>query len=255
MARPRGGAGCGCAAPPESAPPPTSGAVAVLAEKRVAGFDAQVLEATSAEALVQWLQEHGYAFSPEVEAWAEPYVRDGWKITALKVAKDAARKDDPNFQASALRISFQTDRPLFPYREPDPTESAKDLNVRQRLLRIFFIADSRYRGELTPESPWTGRVAWSDKMNSADRTKLLEQLKLPETTGPAEYWLTEFEDYWPYRAAPADVFFALDADQSIQHRDPIILYVQSRSGTDVSLALLAAAVVGPLVWTRGRKKK
>jgi hypothetical protein len=49
--------------------------VQVLAEKLVAGFQAAVLRADSADDLVRWLKDHGYAFSPEVQAWAQPYVQ------------------------------------------------------------------------------------------------------------------------------------------------------------------------------------
>ena len=55
----------------------------VPAEKLVAGFDAVVLQAGSANALVSWLNEHGYAFSPEVEAWAKPYVIAGAAVAVV----------------------------------------------------------------------------------------------------------------------------------------------------------------------------
>ena len=42
-----------------------------------------MLEAKSATALVTWLKDNGYAFSPEVEAWAKPYVDGGWKIVKI----------------------------------------------------------------------------------------------------------------------------------------------------------------------------
>jgi hypothetical protein len=84
---PAGGFGCGCGSRSKeaglAAPPP----VKVLDEKLVAGFNAVVLEARSADALVGWLKEHDYANSPEIQAWAQPYVEAGWKFTALKVAK------------------------------------------------------------------------------------------------------------------------------------------------------------------------
>ena len=86
MARPSGGLSCGCG----GAAPGLQGdvkSVRVLEEKLVAGFKAVVLEADSAGALVGWLKENGYAFSPEVEAWAKPYVEAGWKITATSPAK------------------------------------------------------------------------------------------------------------------------------------------------------------------------
>lgn len=68
-------------------------------------------------------------------------------------------------------------------------------------------------------------MAWANKLGAEDRKKALELLKLPENTGPAEWWLTKFEDQWPYRAAPADVYFARGADQNAIKRPPIIEYV------------------------------
>lgn len=76
--------GCGCASPTKDTATKSAGAnVTVLETKRVAGFNATVLQAGSADALVRWLKDHGYAFSPEVEAWAKPYVEAGWKINSL----------------------------------------------------------------------------------------------------------------------------------------------------------------------------
>jgi len=123
MARPSGGFGCGCGDDKTTGSAKRAN-ITVLQEKMVAGFKAVVLETKSSEALVRWLKDHRYAYSPEIEAWAKPYVESGWKITALKVAKDAQAKPDKNVAASALRISFKTNRPLFPYREPDPSKAA-----------------------------------------------------------------------------------------------------------------------------------
>src|SRR5262249_26695477 len=156
-----------CAVPP-------SWSVQVLEEKRVAGFNAAVLEASSAEALTGWLKEHDYAYSPEIQAWAKPYVEAGWKITAFKVAKDKDAREKKSVSAAALRMSFKTERPLFPYREPDPSKDAAVLGAKHRLLRIYFIADARYSGELTKEAPWTGKVAWSNKLAANVRADLLE---------------------------------------------------------------------------------
>ncbi len=227
--------------------------VTVLQEKEVAGFNAVVLEATSAQALVDWLKEHGYAFSPEVEAWAKPYVARGWKFTALKISKNRPGPDKA-VAASALRISFQTERPLFPYREPDPKAFAKALGAEKRLLRIYFLAEARYRGDMTKEKPWTGEVVWADKLGQVARRELLDLLKLPANTGPATMWLTEFEDWWPYRAAPADVYFTRDRMQLMHHRPPIFQYVSSGWPGDVSVYALALALVLPPVMRRARRK-
>jgi hypothetical protein len=239
------GFGCGVCRNLADSPPL---AVRVMDEKLVAGFNAVVLEAGSADALVGWLKEHGYAFSPEVEAWAKPYVEAGWKITALKVAKSSDGPERKTVAASSLRLSFKTDRPLFPYREPNPKSRAAALNAQHRLLRIYFVGEARYRGELTSEAGWTGQVAWANKINSTDRKNLLRLLKLPENTGPAEWWLTEFEDNWPYAVAPADLYFSRDTNQVPVKRPPIVVHVSLPWPSDVmAYALVAAVVLPPLV--------
>lgn len=139
--RPFSGIGIGCGMSPSALP--VKSAVVVLEEKQVAGFDAVVLKADSADALVDWLSEHKYSYSPAVKAWAAPYVEKGWNITALKVAKkaepatpannsavsSASSEKSATVSAAALRISFKTDEPLFPYREPDSQADAEALGA------------------------------------------------------------------------------------------------------------------------------
>jgi hypothetical protein len=244
--------GCACAAENKVASAP--GGVNVLHEQRVAGFDAVVLDASSADALTAWLKDHGYAYSPEIKAWAEPYVAQGWKITALKVAKkDDAAADDKTVAASALRMSFATDAPLFPYREPDYGSAVKPGS--SRTLRIYFLAESRYGGAMG-SSQWSGRPVWSDMLTKSQRDELLTKLNLPADTGPAEMRLTEFEDDWAYRVAPADVEFTVAAEQDKLHRKPVVMYVQSTSPLpeDATAYLIAAAVVMTPIWRRRWKK-
>ena len=143
-------------------------------------------------------------------------------------------------------------------RSPESVAEAAGLDreATHRLLRIYFIAEAKYDGELTKEVPWSGRVAWADKLKGADREKVLELLNLPEGTGPAEWCLTEFEDNWAYRVAPADVYFAKAADQATVKRPPIIEYVAADSSPDVmGCAIVALIVAGPAVrrFRRGRK--
>jgi hypothetical protein len=249
---PASGMGCGCAAAPGAIGTTLDAAhVTVLEQKLVAGFDAAVLEATSVESLVGWLKAHDYAFSPEVQIWARPYVDAGWKITALKVAKDAEAKGRQDVSATALRMSFHTDRPLFPYREPDPRSNAAALHAKHRLLRIYFLADGRYAGELTKESPWTGKVVWSNALSETNRWNLLQRLKLPQTSTPM--WLTEFEDDWPYRAAPADVYFSRDPNQAKVKRPPVTEYVRSNWPDDATGYALALVIAVPPLWRRVRR--
>lgn len=253
--------GCGCAANVRQTY--EAGAVRVLNQKRVAGFDAVVLEADSSRDLAGWLTQHGYELSPAVAEWAAPYVAARWKFTALKVVdtstetspKDAATtvpiNDRPNaattrethaIHAAALHMRFKTDRPLFPYREPNSAEAAKTLNASDRLLRIFFISDSRYEGKLTAEVPWTGVTVWADKLDESKRSNLLSLLALPSAALPGNLFLTEFEDHWPYRRAPADLSFSPDASQKTFRRPPVSAF--SKPGSfDVATIGACGAIV------------
>jgi hypothetical protein len=254
MPRPSNGMSCGCGSKSATLSKSAAVAVRVLEEKLVAGFHAVILEATTSDKLVEWLRDHGYAFSPEIEAWAKPYVEQGWKITALKVAKSKEEASNKDVDASALRMTFKTDRPLFPYREPDSKSSAEALGATSRLLRIYFLADARYQGELTKEVRWTGNIAWAGKLDAQQRKKVLDLVSLPETTGPSEWWLTEFEDRWPYKVAPADLYFARDADQNSIKRPPIILYVSTGWPGDITVYIAAFILAWP-VWRRRVRKQ
>src|SRR6185436_809264 len=108
--------------------------VEVLETKKIAGYEAAVLDATDAAALSRWLGEHGYATTPDLAEWLDAYVKQGWKITAFKIDKSA----DAMARTSAVKMSFRTERPFFPYREPaSQRANAKYDDVR--VLRIWFL--------------------------------------------------------------------------------------------------------------------
>ena len=200
----------GCAAAPDA---DFANHVRVVEEKFVAGYHVVVLAADTGNALVAWLKEHGYAYTPEAAAWAQPYLDGRWYITAMKVAKDAPVRNGTGVAASALRLSFRTDRPLFPYREPDSRKDAISLHVSDRLLRIYLVAESRYEGRFPSGQAWEAAARWSQPLKAEQRLKLLQLLRLPEETGPREFWLTQFDDHWRYGKAPGDVYFSASGDQ------------------------------------------
>ena len=90
--------------------------VTVLETKQVAGYDAAILEANDATALNEWLAGHEYQSGPELVHWLIPYIDRSWIITAFKIAK--AQPQTAQVGSTAVRMSFQTDQPFFPYREP-----------------------------------------------------------------------------------------------------------------------------------------
>jgi hypothetical protein len=199
--------------------------VRVLEEKRVAGHDAAVLEADDAKALNAWLKEHGYSSRPELEEWLEPYVKSGWKITAFKIAKKDPK--DKDVATTALRMTFHTEQPFFPYSEPADQRKVAGYTP-MRLLRVYFVAKERMSGSLKDsKNMWPGSAVWADDIKPADRSKVLEQLKLPEKTAPASWRLTEFEDHASPRPGTTDVVFSASPTQEKIVRPPKVNYVQS----------------------------
>jgi hypothetical protein len=236
-----GGIPLGCSV----AAPANEKRVQVIEQKRVAGFDATVLTAQSGDDLVAWLKQHGYAYSPAVAEWAKPYLGGGWHFTALKITKDAAARSEADLKAAALRISFRTARPLFPYREPESGISKNALNAPDRLLRMYLIADARLRGEIEGGQPWSGKTVWSGEI-TPHREELLRDLGLPGDAGPAKWWLTLIEDRWPYAKVAGDVYFSRDADQRAMPRQ---VSANEKPVDAVLLAMLLAGCVMPL-WRR-----
>jgi hypothetical protein len=192
-----------CAATPASYS--VANGVQVLESKRVAGFDATVLTADSGTSLATWLSSHGFTLNPDVAAWAAPYIRDHWCFAAMKIAKPLP--SESQLDAAPLRLSFQTSRPLFPYREPASTSAAASLGKSSRLLRLYVIASRAHKGTLGDHLPWSGLPVWSGDI-SPHRSSLLTDLNLPDSTLPGRWWLTEFEDRWPYASAPGDLWFS-----------------------------------------------
>jgi hypothetical protein len=169
-------------------------AVTLLAATRVAGMDAVVLEADSPNALGDWLRERGFSSRPELESYLAPYVRERFKIVAFKYARDAGA---PLVGSRAVRLSFSTDRPYFPYREP--RDAARAVPA---LFRLHVLSSSSVSGVLgEARQPWNASVRYSG----------------PYTGEPPAYarigspWLTLFEETLQSRPVAGDLFLELAA--------------------------------------------
>jgi hypothetical protein len=242
-------AGCGAAAPKAMAP---AGNVTVVEEKRVAGLDTAVLEADDVASLKKWLEEHDYPFAPNLEEWVGHYVKAKWTITAFKVAKPD--KDTPQVGMKAVRMSFKTDRPFFPYREPKDQGEVKHATGMNRLLRVFLVSDKRTKGQIgDKDGTWPGKVVWSNRVQPSDRIKVLELAKLAGDAAPADWWLTEFEDRSNPRPGTDDVYFTTAEDQQPVARPPHVRYVSLSPPECVLCYALTACLCIPLLAWRFRR--
>jgi Uncharacterized protein conserved in bacteria (DUF2330) len=199
----KGGAGGGKAKPP---------AVEVLEEKLVAGQDVVVLKATDADALAKWLTDHGYEFAPELKDWVKPYIEAKWVITASKIAKDRDGLAVKNVNSKAVRMSFKTDAPFYPYRELAEKVDQQG-RPTTRLLRVFFISDTKYQGTIGDRGhaqPWSGQVIRDTKVENGTplRDAVLKALDLKLETPPPDWHVTVFEDKSLVRPDGRDVYFS-----------------------------------------------
>jgi hypothetical protein len=208
--------------------------VEVLQTAKVAGYDAVVLDASDAKALVDWLQEHDYATTPELEAWLDAYVRQRWMITAFKI--DKSQSDVASTEA--VKMSFTTERPFFPYREPPSSNS-------NRLLRIFFLGPERVAGTIGT-ALWSAIPEWSHTIDDAFRAHLA---KTAGVAIPAR--LSSFVDTGS-RSAIDDLFFSRAADQRSIIPEPRIIEHVNTVLIPLDLIAIAAVVLLALAFLRRR---
>ena len=234
--------------------------VRVLNAQRVAGYDAVVLDADNPHALTAWLSQHDYAAPPELTDWFVPYLKAHWKITAFKIAKE--HTEHP-ISTSAVRMSFVTDQPFFPYREPayqrDPSVSHE-----QRVLRVFMLSSERMDGELrnsqnVESQKWSSQTVWTNQLPETLRPDLARELALSTDQLPSTMWLTIFEDQSTPRTGTADLFFKTAETQSSITTPPIINTRDERIPLPLDLLivvvmfLLGASWVVWLLWRGVRK--
>jgi hypothetical protein len=188
----------------------------VLRTQRVGAYEAAVLSADDLRGLARWLQKHGYVTPASMADWLTPYVKAHWAITAFKVAQDA-----PGATTASLppvRLSFWTDKPFYPYREPVAAAASP------RLLRVFFLNSSpvtgRFEDSASAPGAWPGRVTTAHNLDGFDpnfRPDIAKKLALAPSQMPSPLWLTTFEDRSSPRPAVADVYFS-DAPQQAASR-------------------------------------
>lgn len=219
-------------------------AVQVVKTARVAGYDAAVLRADDPELLGTWLADNGYESRPALVEWARPYVERGWMITAFKYAGGAERID-----VSAVRMSFATPEPIFPYRVPTDQIAPEG---RGHLLRAYVVGPGRASGTLgegDAARPWTpSRVTYSRPLaaDGGSSQSLTRALPAGATAPLADAWLTAFEDgTWP--SGTDDLAFGFDANA-----EPFQQVVERRIDRDVlvPLDLLGLASCGLLLGRR-----
>jgi hypothetical protein len=206
-----------------------AGGVQVLNRTQVGGYDAVVLEADQAGALSDWLKAHGYAARSTLTDWLAPYVAAHWKITAFKIAKPAGQgiyEASSPASLAAVRLSFHTDRPFYPYREPADARTEGNY-APGRWLSAIVLSTERVDGRLgaAPNAPlWPGQVQWTNRLPDSARATAASSLKLSAKQLPANLWMTVMLDASSPRPGTDEVYFAPAPTQTPIVPNPIIHY-------------------------------
>ena len=211
-----------------------SAPVDVLSRQRVAGFDAVVLDAKDGGALTTWLGDNGYAKTPHLAAWAQHYIDEGWVFTAFKMAAEEGH----GLSTSAVRMTFATERPFYPYREPE----SDGPRPPARALRVFFIAPGRHEGELDGGGVWPGETLYARPLS--------EPLQSDAGLVPDGAWMTEFLDHANPRPVGADVIFrGLANGAELRHTR-----IRKTSIPIPVDAILLIVLAGVFIWRRRNPK-
>jgi hypothetical protein len=231
--------------------------VQVLNQQKVGGYDAVVLKANDPEALRQWLVKHGYEARPALTEWFKWYTQNNWIITAFKISNDGSLTSQ--FAGRTVRLSFKTETPFYPYREPADTRENPPANG-QRMLKVYFVSDKRHEGRLGKDATWPGTAAWANSLPDDTTKKVFGGLGLePDAQKQMiekKWHLTEFEDKSFPRPGTDEVYFRLAEKQDTLERPPIIVYDEVIEYVDPPIwerfgLLIVAAIVGLAILAAG----
>lgn len=129
----------------------------------------------------QWANAHGFRLRPAVEAWMKPFVAEGWHFTAIDVDKHPEETRRRNLKTPVVRLSFRSERPVFPYSEPGDVASSE-----KRLLRLFLVMNGRAAATIRGAAGWRSRVRYARPVTDPN----LFLGALPADALPKDPWLT-----------------------------------------------------------------
>jgi hypothetical protein len=219
------------------------GSVQVVEQKRMGDYDAVVLKATEPLKLREWLTTNGYEARPSLDEWFAEYTKNDWYLTAFKIASESpvAAGKKIGLCSSAVRISFQTDRPFYPYREPADMRTV----TSPRTLRLFVLSDMRMSGTVG-DNAWQAYTNWSNKVSAVQLATAITKGKLPETVGNREWHLTEFTDTSSPRPGTDELYLSMAVDQTNVERTPNVVWEKYDPWPWLfgCIAVLAAVLLG-----------
>jgi len=210
--------------------------VTVVDELTVAGYDAVVLDATSPDALAEWLTKRGYAKGAELSVWLAPYVAKKWLVTAFRIAatSPSATTSGPRRIGSGLvDIAFQTDAPFYPYREPESMRAGGPAEA-PRSLAVFYVGPERVTGTVGPNATWAGVPTYARRLGD----------DIPGVPGGTKgRVLSAFVDRSSPRPGTDDVLFTREPTQTDIVPPPMEISIGDKVPVPIDVVLVFGGVL------------
>jgi hypothetical protein len=125
-----------------------------------------------------------------------------------------------------VRITFNTDRPFYPYREPADAR-AVSTEGSGRTLKLFVLTNERMDAFLGESISQPAKTVWANRLPDTDQqfmNRILhgEQQSDENVATSSTMYLTEFEDTSSPRPGTDELYLKPSTDQSTLERPPVI---------------------------------
>jgi len=234
----------------------------IVNQAHLGGYKATVLDAANGPAMQAWLLDHGFRMTAATAAWLRPYVAAKWSITAFQLTRKSP-ESAAGLTTAAIRMSFPTDRPFYPYSEPAralPLGRAND----ERALSVALLSNEKVQGALAEGIAWPAEVQYAGSSDAGvahaqpdgKRWDNRDWMKLVNLKGSVAHprHLTYFRDLSNPRPGKTDLFFSSSKDQSdlrqswTDYRHSVERMNLANPGSDLLALLVLGLCVGAPIY-------
>lgn len=209
---------------------PPMGGVEVVERLKVGKFDVSIVKAKDRDGLVVWLKARKFGMPDGFEAWIEPYIKQDMFLAVYEFSGG----EKGGLMTETIRTTFQTDKPLYPYRIPRQLVS-KEYSE----FRCYYIARQAAKVAGSEEEFDTGapEVRISFPLDEGSAKQIFDGFRYEGKVQPDGWVMTEFRSN---RASHTDQDLYFDADPNPSGAT----LVKSPNGSPVLLAGICAAMGG-----------
>lgn len=174
--------------------------VQVIRTETVGDYKATIVKASDGNSMNAWLKANGFVSRPSMITWLNYYAQKKWVFTAFKFMK----KTPTGAWTQAIRLSFKTDMPRYPYKMPKDTWPSG----WRRPLNVYFVAPSAIRAKYIDSGrSWEANIRWTGLLQPVVRDDFVKSLGLKNSNIPNDATVTVFENQVNHNGYDMDLAF------------------------------------------------